>query len=235
MLLEIKDLWVHHGRGEALRGLSMQVEEGTIVTLLGANGAGKTTTLRTISGLKRPTRGEIWFRGRRIDNISASEIVRRGIAHVPEGRQLFYSMTVQDNLEMGGYLLRSKRQFQKNLEGLLEHFPAVRERMKHKASDLSGGEQQMVAVCRALMSNPAMLLMDEPSLGLSPIMVGEIAKIIAEINELGMTIILVEQNARMALELADSAYVIETGRVTLQGEARALAEDESIIKSYLGG
>ena len=213
----------------------MQVEEGTIVTLLGANGAGKTTTLRTISGLKRPTRGEIWFRGRRIDNISASEIVRRGIAHVPEGRQLFYSMTVQDNLEMGGYLLRSKRQFQKNLEGLLEHFPAVRERMKHKASDLSGGEQQMVAVCRALMSNPAMLLMDEPSLGLSPIMVGEIAKIIAEINELGMTIIWVEQNARMALELADSAYVIETGRVTLQGEARALAEDESIIKSYLGG
>lgn len=235
MLLEIKDLWVHYGRGEALRGLSMEVQEGKIVTLLGANGAGKTTTLRTISGLKRPTRGEIWFRGRRIDSVAPSSIVRRGIAHVPEGRQLFYEMTVQDNLEMGGYLLRSKRQFQKNLDGLLEHFPAVKERLKNKASDLSGGEQQMVAVCRALMSNPKVLLMDEPSLGLSPIMVDEIAKIVTEINQLGVTIILVEQNARMALELADSAYVIETGRVTMQGAACMLAEDESIIKCYLGG
>jgi len=142
---------------------------------------------------------------------------------------------VQDNLEMGGYLLKSKRQYQKNLDGLLEHFPAIRGRMKHKASDLSGGEQQMVAVCRALMSNPTMLLMDEPSLGLSPIMVDEIGKIITEINQSGVTIILVEQNARMALELADSAYVIETGRVTMQGEACALAEDENVIKCYLGG
>lgn len=235
MLLEIKDLWVHYGQGEALRGLSMEVEEGKIVTLLGANGAGKTTTLRTISGLKRPTRGEVWFRGERIDHVAPSDIVRRGIAHVPEGRQLFYEMTVQDNLEMGGYLLRSRRQFQKNLEGLLEHFPAVRARMKHLASDLSGGEQQMVAVCRALMSNPRVLLMDEPSLGLSPIMVDEIAKIIVEVNQLGVTIILVEQNARMALELADFAYVIETGRVTMQGEACVLMEDDNVIKCYLGG
>jgi branched-chain amino acid transport system ATP-binding protein len=213
----------------------MQIEEGSIVTLLGANGAGKTTTLRTISGLKRPTSGEIWFQGERIDKVSPSDIVRRGIAHVPEGRQLFYNMTVQDNLQMGGYLLKSKRQYQKNLDELLQHFPAVRDRMRHKASDLSGGEQQMVAVCRALMSDPKVLLMDEPSLGLSPIMVDEIGKIVTEVNHLGVTIILVEQNARMALELAGSAYVMETGRVTMQGEACVLAEDENVIRCYLGG
>jgi branched-chain amino acid transport system ATP-binding protein len=235
MLLELKDLWVHYGRAEALRGISMQIEEGSIVTLLGANGAGKTTTLRTISGLKRPTSGEIWFQGERIDKVSPSDIVRRGIAHVPEGRQLFYNMTVQDNLQMGGYLLKSKRQYQKNLDELLQHFPAVRDRMRHKASDLSGGEQQMVAVCRALMSDPKVLLMDEPSLGLSPIMVDEIGKIVTEVNHLGVTIILVEQNARMALELAGSAYVMETGRVTMQGEACVLAEDENVIRCYLGG
>ncbi len=235
MLLELKDLWVHYGRAEALRGVSMQIEEGSIVTLLGANGAGKTTTLRTISGLKRPTSGEIWFQGERIDKVSPSDIVRRGIAHVPEGRQLFYNMTVQDNLQMGGYLLKSKRQYQENLDELLQHFPAVRDRMRHKASDLSGGEQQMVAVCRALMSDPKVLLMDEPSLGLSPIMVDEIGKIVTEVNHLGVTIILVEQNARMALELAGSAYVMETGRVTMQGKACVLAEDENVIRCYLGG
>ena len=234
MLLEVKDLWVHYGRGEALRGVSMQVDEGNIVTLLGANGAGKTTTLRAISGLKRPTRGEIWFRGERIDGIIPSSIVRRGIAHVPEGRQLFYEMTVQDNLEMGGYLLKSKRQFQKNLDGLMEHFPAVRDRMKHKASDLSGGEQQMVAVARALMARPRILLMDEPSLGLSPLMVQEVAKIVRQIHESGVAVVLVEQNARMALKLAHRAYVLEVGEVTVSGDAADVSKDDSVTRAYLG-
>lgn len=235
MLLEIKNLWVHYGRAEALKGISMEIEEGSIVTLLGANGAGKTTTLRTISGLKRPTSGEVWYQGERIDRVPANDIVRRGIAHVPEGRQLFYSMTVQDNLEMGAYLLKTKREFQNNLDSLCEHFPAVRSRIRHKASDLSGGEQQMVAVCRALMSNPKLLLMDEPSLGLSPIMVNEVAKIITQINQTGVTIILVEQNARMALELAKTAYVMEVGSITMKGEAKVIAQDENVIKAYLGG
>ncbi len=235
MLLEIKDLWVHYGRAEALRGISMEVEEGSIVTLLGANGAGKTTTLRTVSGLKQLTSGEIWYQGERIDRVPAYDIVRRGIAHVPEGRQLFYSMTVQDNLEMGAYLLKTKREFLKNLDTLCEHFPAVRNRIKHKASDLSGGEQQMVAVCRALISNPKLLLMDEPSLGLSPIMVQEVAKIITQINQTGVSIVLVEQNARMALELAKTAYVMEVGSITMKGDAKIIAQDENIIKAYLGG
>jgi len=235
MLLEIKDLWVHYGGAEALKGISMEIEEGSIVTLLGANGAGKTTTLRTISGLKRPTSGEIWYQGKRIDTVPANEIVRRGITHVPEGRQLFYSMTVMDNLEMGAYLLKGKREFVKNLDSLCEHFPAVRSRIKHKASDLSGGEQQMVAICRALISNPKVLLMDEPSLGLSPIMVSEVAKIITQINQGGVTIILVEQNARMALELAKTAYVMEVGSITLKGDAKVIAQDQNVIKAYLGG
>jgi branched-chain amino acid transport system ATP-binding protein len=235
MLLEIKDLWVHYDKAEALKGISMEIEEGSIVTLLGANGAGKTTTLRTISGLKRPTSGEIWYQGKRIDNVSANEIVRRGIAHVPEGRQLFYSMTVQDNLEMGAYLLKGRHEFLKNLNALFEHFPNVKSRIKHKASDLSGGEQQMVAVCRALMSNPKVLLMDEPSLGLSPIMVNEVANIITQINQSGVTIILVEQNARMALDLASKAYVMEVGSITLKGDAKVIAKDENVIKAYLGG
>jgi len=235
MLLEIKDLWVHHGKAEALRGISMSIEEGSIVTLLGGNGAGKTTTLRTISGLKRPTSGEIWFEGKRIDHIIPSDIVRRGIAHVPEGRQLFYGMTVKDNLEMGGYLLKSKRRFNEQRDVLLEHFPAVKDRMKHKASDLSGGEQQMVAVCRALMSAPRVLLMDEPSLGMSPIMVDEVEKVVLQLKEMGVTVILVEQNARMALELADYAYVIETGKIAMCGEGCVLSEDDNVVRCYLGG
>jgi branched-chain amino acid transport system ATP-binding protein len=235
MLLEIKDLWVHYGKAEALKGISMEVDEGSIIALLGANGAGKTTTLRTISGLKRPTSGEIWYQGKRIDIVPPHEIVRRGIAHVPEGRQLFYSMTVMDNLEMGAYLLKGRGGFDRNLASLLEHFPALKDRIKYKASDLSGGEQQMVAVCRALISNPKVLLMDEPSLGLSPILVNEVAKIIAEINQTGVTILLVEQNARMALELAKTAYVMEVGSIILKGDAKVIAQDENIIKAYLGG
>jgi len=235
MLLEVKDLWVHYGRAEALKGISMDIEEGSIVALIGANGAGKTTTLRTISGLKRPTSGEIWYQGKRIDVLPPHEIVRRGITHVPEGRQLFYSLSVMQNLEMGAYLLKGRGEFERNLESLLGHFPAIKDRIKYKALDLSGGEQQMVAVARALISNPKVLLMDEPSLGLSPILVNEVAKIITEINQTGVTIVLVEQNARMALKLANTAYVLEVGSIALKGDAKTVASDENVIKAYLGG
>lgn len=234
MLLEIRDLWVHYGNAEAVRGISMEVEEGSIVTLIGANGAGKTTTLRTISGLKRPTSGEIWYEGKRIDRLPPHEVVKRGITHVPEGRQLFYSLSVMQNLEMGGFLLKGRTDFKKNLESMMEHFPNLKPRIKNQATDLSGGEQQMVAVARALMSNPKVVLMDEPSLGLSPLMVSEVAKIITQINSAGVTIVLVEQNARMALKLAHAAYVLEVGRIALKGEAAAIAKDEYVTKAYLG-
>ena len=234
MLLEIKDLWVHYGRAEAVKGISMKVEEGSIVTLIGANGAGKTTTLRTVSGLNRPTSGEIWYRGERIDRLPAHEVVKRGITHVPEGRQLFYSLSVMQNLEMGGFLVKRRGDFKKTLDSMLEHFPALRNRIRNQATDLSGGEQQMVAVARALMSNPKVVLMDEPSLGLSPLMVNEVARIITQINATGVTIVLVEQNARMALRLAHAAYVLEVGRIALEGNAAAIAKDEYVTKAYLG-
>ncbi len=234
MLLEIRDLWVHYGRAEAVRGISMEVAEGAIVTLIGANGAGKTTTLRTISGLTRPTSGEIWYLGKRIDGLPPHEIVKLGIAHVPEGRQLFYTLSVMQNLEMGGFLLKGRNDFRKNLDVMLEHFPNLKTRIRNQATDLSGGEQQMVAVARALMSNPRVVLMDEPSLGLSPLMVSEVAKIITQINATGVTVVLVEQNARMALRLAHSAYVIEVGKIALKGEASVIARNEYVTRAYLG-
>jgi branched-chain amino acid transport system ATP-binding protein len=234
MLLEVRDLWVHYGRAEAIKGISMEVEEGSIVTLIGANGAGKTTTLRAVSGLKRPTSGEIWYQSQRIDRLASHEIVRRGITHVPEGRQLFYTLSVVQNLEMGGFLLRRRSDFKKNLESMLEHFPNLRERIKNRATDLSGGEQQMVAVARALMSNPRVVLMDEPSLGLSPLMVSEVGEIIRQINKMGVTIVLVEQNARMALRLANTAYVLEVGTIALKGDAKIIAGDAYVTKAYLG-
>lgn len=234
MLLEVRDLWVHYGRAEAIKGISMEVEEGSIVTLIGANGAGKTTTLKAVSGLKRPTSGEIWYQSQRIDRLASHEIVRRGITHVPEGRQLFYSLSVVQNLEMGGFLLRRRSAFKKNLESMLEHFPNLRERIKNRATDLSGGEQQMVAVARALMSNPRVVLMDEPSLGLSPLMVSEVGEIIRQINKMGVTIVLVEQNARMALRLANTAYVLEVGTIVLKGDAKIIAGDAYVTKAYLG-
>lgn len=234
MLLEVRDLWVHYGRAEAIKGISMEVEEGSIVTLIGANGAGKTTTLKAVSGLKRPTSGEIWYQSQRIDRLASHEIVRRGITHVPEGRQLFYSLSVVQNLEMGGFLLRRRSAFKKNLESMLEHFPNLRERIKNRATDLSGGEQQMVAVARALMSNPRVVLMDEPSLGLSPLMVSEVGEIIRQINKMGVTIVLVEQNARMALRLANTAYVLEVGTIALKGDAKIIAGDAYVTKAYLG-
>jgi branched-chain amino acid transport system ATP-binding protein len=234
MLLEIEDLWVHYGNAEAVRGVSMEIEEGSVVTLIGANGAGKSTILRTISGLKRATSGEIKLDGRPITGLHPHEIVTRGVAHVPEGRQLFATLTVGQNLRMGGFLVKKRSEYKKQLEGIFAHFPRLSERIGHLGSELSGGEQQMVAVARALMSNPRMLLMDEPSIGLSPIMVKEVAQIVREIQARGVTVLLVEQNARMALSLADTAYVLEVGKVAMKGRAKDLAKDNYVTECYLG-
>jgi branched-chain amino acid transport system ATP-binding protein len=234
MLLEIKDLWVHYGKAEALRGISMDIPEGAIVTLIGANGAGKSTTLRTISGLVRPSSGEILYAGKSITGLSPHEIVRLGIGHVPEGRRLFHTLTVEQNLEMGGFLVKKRSQFRETLEEMYAHFPIIKERRKHLGSELSGGEQQVVAVARALMHNPKLLLMDEPTMGLAPIMVEEIGQIVTEVHERGVTVLLVEQNARLALRLADKAYVLEVGKIAMHGDAKTIANDEYITKCYLG-
>lgn len=235
MMLQIKDLKVHYGKAEALKGISMEVEEGEIATLIGANGAGKTTVLRAISGLKKPTAGEIWFQGRRIDGLPAHKIAHLGITHIPEGRRLFAPMTVLENLEMGAYLNKNKHEIASQIENIYHHFGVLAERRNQRASSLSGGEQQMLAIARALMSQPKLLLMDEPSMGLSPSLVDEVARIIRDINEAGVTIIVVEQNARIALSLAKRGYVLEVGEITLQGNAQELANDERVKKAYLGG
>lgn len=235
MLLGIKALRVHYGRAEALKGISLNIDEGAIVALIGANGAGKTTTLRTISGLKALTSGEIWYQDRRIDGMPAHRIVKLGIGHIPEGRIVFAPMTVLDNLLMGAYLYKDKYQIDRDLDNIYEHFPVLKERRKQLAGSLSGGEQQMLAIGRALMSRPKLLLMDEPSLGLSPILVEEVSNIIRDINKAGIGIILVEQNARVALRLASKAYVLEVGNIVLEGDAEELANDEHVKKAYLGG
>jgi branched-chain amino acid transport system ATP-binding protein len=234
--LELKDVHLSYDRAEALKGISLRVDEGSIVTLLGANGAGKSTTVRAISGTIRPSSGGIWFRGELIDGMSPSQIVKRGISLVPEGRRLFPYMTVYDNLMMGSYLRRDKKEIQKNLERVFSSFPRLKERLRQKAVSLSGGEQQMVAMGRGLMASPKLMLLDEPTLGLSPILVQETARIIREIRESsGVTILLIEQNARMALALADYAYVLETGTIATEGESKVLLTDEGIRKAYLGG
>lgn len=234
--LELKDVHLSYDRAEALKGISLRVDEGSIVTLLGANGAGKSTTVRAISGTIRPSSGGIWFRGELIDGMSPSQIVKRGISLVPEGRRLFPYMTVYDNLMMGAYLRRDKKEIQKNLERVFSSFPRLKERLRQKAVSLSGGEQQMVAMGRGLMASPKLMLLDEPTLGLSPILVQETARIIREIRESsGVTILLIEQNARMALALADYAYVLETGTIATEGESKVLLTDEGIRKAYLGG
>lgn len=234
MLLELKGLNVHYRKVQAVTDISIQIDEGQIVTLIGANGAGKSTTLRTISGLKRATTGGVWFDGKRIDKLAPEKIVRMGIAHVPEGRQVFPELSVNENLITGAFLRRDKDGIQRNLEEVHEHFPVLKERRNQRAKTLSGGEQQMVAMGRALMSNPRLLLMDEPSLGLSPVMVQEVAKIIREINAKGVPVILVEQNAELALNLASYGYVLETGRITLEGKASDLHENEHVRHAYLG-
>ena len=235
MLLEIKDLRVHYGTGEALRGISLNIDEGAVVSIVGANGAGKTTILRTISGLKKPTAGEIWFQGKRIDGIPAHNIVKLGIAQVPEGKMLFAPMTVLDNLKIGAYLRKDKDMIARDLDNIYQHFPILKERRGQLAGSLSGGQQQMLAIARALMASPRLLLMDEPSTGLSPLLVTEVGNIIRDINQGGISIILVEQNARMAFKLAKRAYILEVGSIVLEGSTEELANSELVKKAYLGG
>ncbi len=235
MLLKIKDLKVHYQKVEAVKGVSMEVEEGSIVTFIGANGAGKSTILRTISGLKNPTSGEIWFKDKRIDKKAPQDIVKAGIAQCPEGRRVFPYMSVLENLMMGAYTRKDKDGIKKDLESVYRHFPRLKERVKQAAGTLSGGEQQMLAMGRALMAGPKLMLLDEPSIGLSPLLVQEIAKIIKEINADGVSIVLVEQNATMALRLAQKGYVLETGRVALEGPAKDLLVDQHVKAAYLGG
>ena len=235
MLLEVKDIKVHYGKVEAVSQVSLQVAEGEIVALLGSNGAGKSTTLKTISGLKRPTFGEIWCSGARIDNGEPDDIVRKGIGHVPEGRRVFPLMTVEDNLLMGAYSRKDREGVKKDLENIYKSFPRLGERKKQRAGSMSGGEQQILAISRALMCKPKLLMLDEPSIGLSPIMVDQISVVIKDIHQQGISVLLVEQNATMALRLADRGYVIETGHIVLQGTGKELLNDAGVKKAYLGG
>jgi len=236
MLLEVKDLTVHYDGVEAALDVGIGVAEGSVVALIGANGAGKSTILRTISGLVKPTSGEIRFRGERIDGLSPHEIARRGIIHVPEGRRLFPYMTVLANLKQGAYLRKDRKEINRDLEKVFNRFPILRQRRKQQTGTLSGGEQQMVAIARALMAKPVLLMLDEPSIGLAPIVVKEIAAIIRQINRGdNASILLVEQNAYMALNLADNAYVLEVHKVVLEGSASDLLNNEYAKKAYLGG
>jgi branched-chain amino acid transport system ATP-binding protein len=234
VLLDVRNLNVYYGAIHALQGISFTVNEGEIVTLIGANGAGKTTTLCTISGLLRPRRGSIWFTGRDITMMPAEQIVRLGIGQVPEGRKIFAPLTVRENLEMGAYTRQDPSEIQQSMERVFASFPRLKERLAQLGGTLSGGEQQMLATARGLMSRPTLLLLDEPSMGLSPIMVEEIFKIIQEINSRGTSILLVEQNALMALSVAHRAYVLETGRIVLEGGAQELRENPQVKAAYLG-
>ena len=234
MLLEVRNIEVRYQKTAALKGVSMAVPPGGIVTIIGANGAGKTTTLRAISGLEPLTRGEIRFDDSRIDGLAPEEIVRRGIAQVPEGRRVFPDLTVEENLHTGAFLRADKAAVQGSLMEVFDHFPRLAERRRQWARSMSGGEQQMLAIGRALMSSPRMLLLDEPSMGLSPVMVQEIAKIVTDISGRGIPVVLVEQNAEMALRLAQYAYVLETGAVALEGPAADLHENTHVRRAYLG-
>ena len=234
MLLDVKDLRVNYSKVEAVKGVSFHVDEGTLVSIIGANGAGKSTILRTLSGLVRPSTGEIWFGGKRIDNTPVHEIVKLGIAQVPEGRRLFPQLTVLENLRAGAFLISNQKEMNPLLEDVYHHFPRMKERLSQQTGSLSGGEQQMLAIGRALMSKPKLLVMDEPSLGLSPIMVQEIGNIIKALKEQGRTILLVEQNANLALKLADRTYVLELGKVVLEGKSADIMNSPIVKKAYLG-
>jgi len=234
-VLQVKEIDVYYGAIHALKKLSLEVEQGSIVTLIGANGAGKTTTLKSISGLLRPKTGSIVFKGTDINKVAPEKIVGLGISQVPEGRRVFATMTVMENLEMGAYLRRDKKGMEEDMENVFTRFPRLKERRKQLAGTLSGGEQQMLAIGRALMARPQLMLMDEPSMGLAPLLVKEIFSIVKDINERGTTILLVEQNANMALSIADKAYVIETGEIVLQGNAQELMNSPEVKKAYLGG
>ena len=233
-MLEIKDLNVFYGAIHALKGISLTVEEGELVSLIGANGAGKTTTLHTISGLLPAASGSVTLDGKDLQKVAPNKIIGMGLAHVPEGRHVFARMTVEENLRMGAYIIKDQKKISENLENVYSHFPRLKERSRQLAGTLSGGEQQMLATGRALMTNPRIVLMDEPSMGLSPLLVKEIFSIIQELHESGITILLVEQNAKMALAVADRAYVLETGCISMSGKALALAEDDRVRKAYLG-
>jgi branched-chain amino acid transport system ATP-binding protein len=235
MMLEVNNIHVYYGAIHALRGISFHVEKGEIVALIGANGAGKSTTLSTISGLLQPREGTVTFRNEDITITPAEQTVQKGVVQVPEGRKIFATLTVMENLEMGAYTQRNQAQFKKGIENAFTLFPRLRERQNQLGGTLSGGEQQMLAIARALMSNPSMLLLDEPSMGLSPILVEQIFEIVQNINKQGTSVLLVEQNAQMALAIADRAYVLETGQITLEGNAHDVLRNPSVIEAYLGG
>ncbi len=233
-MLKVENLVVNYGVIQALKGISFEVNKGEVIALIGANGAGKTTTLQTISGMLQPTSGKVLLEGTDITKIPGHKIVSMGLAHVPEGRRVFSGLTVLENLKMGAYTRSSKAEIADSFERIYESFPRLKERQNQLAGTLSGGEQQMLAMGRALMSKPSIVLMDEPSMGLSPIYVDEIFKIIEEISKAGTTVLLVEQNAKKALAIADRAYVLETGNIVLSGDADTLMNDDSIKKAYLG-
>jgi branched-chain amino acid transport system ATP-binding protein len=234
-MLTIEDLSVSYGNIAAVQGLNLHVNRGEIVTLIGSNGAGKSTTLRTISGLLRPRSGNVVFEGRRISGMAGHDVVKAGICHSPEGRRIFQRMTVSENLDLGAFLRKDTDQIARDRERVLELFPVLRERLQQKAGTMSGGEQQMLAVARALLGNPKLLLLDEPSMGLAPVLVDVIFETIERIREQGVTVLVVEQNALAALRIADYAYVLESGRLALEGPASDLITDESLTKAYLGG
>jgi branched-chain amino acid transport system ATP-binding protein len=233
-ILEIEDLETYYGKIHALRGISFSVGAGEIVTLLGANGAGKSTTLRAISGLVKASSGTIRFQEKDITKTPAHEIVKMGLIHVPEGRRIFKGMTIKENLDLGSFTLDDDGERKRRMEHVFEIFPVLQERRNRDAAFLSGGEQQMLAIGRSMMTNPKLLLLDEPSMGLAPFLVQEIMKIIMRLNREGVTILLVEQNAKVALKLAHHGYVLETGKIVIKGDAKTLQQDESIVKAYLG-
>lgn len=233
-MLEVKNLEVYYGVIQAIKGISFEVNEGEVIALIGANGAGKTTTLHTITGLLSPKKGSVLFEGQDITKVPAHKIVSMGMAHVPEGRRVFSQLSVYENLKLGAYTRKDRSNIDKELQSIYERFPRLAERKNQLAGTLSGGEQQMLAMGRALMSKPSIVLMDEPSMGLSPILVNEIFDIIESISKSGTTVLLVEQNAKKALSIADRAYVLETGKVVLEGDAKDLLENDSIKKAYLG-
>lgn len=234
-MLEINNLEVFYGAIHALKNISLSIEEGEIVTLIGANGAGKSTTLKAISGIEKPKSGSIKFQGKEINNLKPEDIVKLGISHVPEGRRIFSAMSVMENLEMGAYIRKDKAEIKKDFQKVFSLFPRLSERKEQIAGTLSGGEQQMLAIGRALMSRPKLLLLDEPSMGLAPIIVKEIFSIIKDINKSGTTVLLVEQNAYMALQAAHKAYIIKNGEIEAQGSSEELLKDEKIKTAYLGG
>jgi len=233
-MLSVKNINVFYGGIHAIKDVSLEVRQGEIVSLIGANGAGKTTILHTISGLIKPKTGEITLNDQNLLSYEANKIIGLGMAHVPEGRRIFSQLTVKENLELGAYIIKDKNIIERNLKSVYEKFPRLKERQNQLAGTLSGGEQQMLAMGRALMSNPSILLLDEPSMGLAPIIVKSIFNIIQEVNKSGVTVLLVEQNAKMALSIADRAYVLETGRIAMEGKASELLENDKVKKAYLG-